>query len=95
MPDGYPGPKGCVDRPSTVLPNDTESEAGMRKVIVSHERADPSLGGLGGTYAFAQRAERRTEMNISGTDVLVAVAIVLCLGGSLVWTLLRYWLFAP
>ena len=34
-------------------------------------------------------------INISGNQVLVALASSLCLAGSLVWAFVRYWIFAP
>jgi hypothetical protein len=34
------------------------------------------------------------EINISGNQVLVALAAGFCLMGPLVWAFVRYWLFA-
>jgi len=42
----------------------------------------------------AQHDERSPEVNISGTEVLLALATGLCLTGPLVWMFVRYWLFA-
>jgi hypothetical protein len=33
-------------------------------------------------------------MNISGNQVLVALAIAFCLAGPILWAFVRYWLFA-
>ena len=42
----------------------------------------------------ARHDERSPEVNISVTQVLLAMATGLCLTGPLVWMLVRYWLFA-
>jgi hypothetical protein len=34
------------------------------------------------------------EINVSGSQVLVALASAVCLAVPLVWTFVRYWLFA-
>ena len=41
-----------------------------------------------------QHDERSPEVNISATQVLLAVATGLCVTGPLVWMFVRYWLFA-
>jgi hypothetical protein len=33
------------------------------------------------------------RVNISGTQLLLAMATGLCLAGPLVWAIVRYWLF--
>lgn len=35
------------------------------------------------------------ELSISGDRVLVALALAVCSMGPLLWTFVRYWLFAP
>jgi hypothetical protein len=42
----------------------------------------------------AQHDERSPEVNISVTQVLLAMATGLCLTGPLIWMFVRYWLFA-
>ena len=42
----------------------------------------------------ARHDERSSEVNISVTQVLLAMATGLCLTGPLVWMFVRYWLFA-
>ena len=42
----------------------------------------------------ARHDERSREVNISGTEVLLAMATGLCLSGPLVWIFVKYWLFA-
>ena len=37
----------------------------------------------------------RDEMNISGNQVLLALAIAFLLTNGLIWAFVRYWLFAP
>jgi hypothetical protein len=43
---------------------------------------------------FARR-DATPELSISGTHVLATLTIVFCLGVPLVWSLWKYWLFAP
>ena len=43
---------------------------------------------------FAQRDTITREINVSGTQVLVALATGVCLAGPLVWAFVKYWLFA-
>jgi hypothetical protein len=40
-----------------------------------------------------QHDERSPEVNISATQVLLAMATGFCLTGSFVWMFVRYWLF--
>ncbi len=42
-----------------------------------------------------QTDERSSAVNISATQVLLAMASCLCLTGPLLWMFVRYWLFAP
>jgi len=35
------------------------------------------------------------EINISVTHLLAALVVAFCLAGTLIWLLVRYWLFAP
>ncbi len=44
---------------------------------------------------FPRREGWTRELNISGTHVVVALMITLCLLRLLVWGFLKYWLFAP
>jgi hypothetical protein len=41
-----------------------------------------------------QHDERSPEVNISASQVLLAMATGLCLTGPVVWMFVRYWLFA-
>jgi hypothetical protein len=41
-----------------------------------------------------QYDERFPEVNISATQVLLAMATSFCVMGPLVWMFVRYWLFA-
>jgi hypothetical protein len=43
--------------------------------------------------AAARHDERSPEVNISATQVLLAMATGLCLAGPIVWMFVRYWLF--
>jgi hypothetical protein len=40
-----------------------------------------------------QHHERSPEVNLSATQVLLAMATGLCLTGSFAWMFVRYWLF--
>ena len=44
---------------------------------------------------FPRREGWTRELNISGTHVVVALMVILCLLRLLVWGFLKYWLFAP
>jgi hypothetical protein len=62
---------------------------------LSNERAGSSRWGLSGsTPVFGQPGGASDEINISGNQVLVALAAGFCLMGPLVWAFVRYWLFA-
>ena len=56
--------------------------------IVNQTLMDPNT-----SRVPAQHDERSPEVNISGTEVLLALATGLCLTGPLVWMFVRYWLF--
>ena len=56
--------------------------------IVNQTLMDPNT-----SRVPAQNDERSPEVNISGTEVLLALATGLCLTGPLVWMFVRYWLF--
>ena len=50
--------------------------------------------GLKSKRMFAQRGGT-PQLNISSSQILMALAAGICLVGPLVWALLKYWLFAP
>jgi len=52
------------------------------------------LSGFKALLVPAQHEQRTSEINISTPQVLLAMAIGLCLTGPLVWMFVRYWLFA-
>jgi hypothetical protein len=58
-----------------------------------HNPAKLSLPGFN-ALLHAQRDERTRELDISATQVIMAMATGLCLMGPLVWAFIRYWLFA-
>jgi len=43
----------------------------------------------------AERGATKPEISISGGQLLVALVVAFCLAGPLVWSFVRYWLFAP
>jgi hypothetical protein len=45
-------------------------------------------------FLHAQRDARTRELNLSATQVFVAMATGFCLIGPLVWVFIRHWLFA-
>jgi hypothetical protein len=59
-----------------------------------HNLAKLRLPGFNAFLLHAQRDERTRELDISATQVLMAMATGLCLMGPLVWMFIRYWLFA-
>jgi hypothetical protein len=75
--------------------NDSEFEAATKEATVSDERADNSRRSLlQSTLVFVQHGSAIREINISGNQVLAALATALCLAGPLEWALVRYSLFA-
>ena len=42
----------------------------------------------------SQRAERTAEISISGTQLLLAISVVIGSAGPIVWLFVKYWLFA-
>jgi len=44
---------------------------------------------------FADHGGATREINISGNQALVGLALAFCLAGPLLWAFVRYWLFAP
>jgi len=59
-----------------------------------HNLAKLHLSGFNAFLLRAQPDGQTRELNISATQVLVAMATGLCLMGPLVWAFIRYWLFA-
>jgi hypothetical protein len=79
-----------------MVPDHRELQAAMKEATVSNERTDNSRRSLlKSTLVIAQHGSATREINISGNQVLVALATVSCLAGPLVWAFVRYWLFAP
>ena len=75
--------------------NDREFEAAMNQITVSDERTDSLRRSLPESrFLFVQHGSAIHEINLSGNQVLVALATAFCLAGPLVWALVRYWLFA-
>jgi hypothetical protein len=76
--------------------NDREFEAAMKEITVSDQRADTlprSL--LESARVFTDHGGATREINISGNQALVGLAVAFCLAGPLLWAFVRYWLFAP
>jgi len=68
----------------------------MKEITVSDQRADTlprSL--LESARVFTDHGGATREINISGNQALVGLAVAFCLAGPLLWTFVRYWLFAP
>lgn len=84
----------ALARRGEVALNDMQSEPAMKQAIVSDER-DNSRRILPKSKAvFVHHGPAKREMNISGDQMLVTLAIAFCLAGPLVWAFVRYWLFA-
>jgi hypothetical protein len=56
------------------------------------KRFFPSL--LSRPYGTVAQTDTMRRVNISGSQVILAMATGLCLIGPLVWAFVRYWLFA-
>ena len=77
------------------MPETAESRRKMKQAIVREQAADnllPNLLKL--TFAPSQQVGKR-EINISGLQVLLALATAFCLTSGFVWAFVRHWLFAP
>ena len=46
------------------------------------------------TPVHVQHEPGTPVMNITGGDMLLALAVALCLAGPLAWAFVKYWLFA-
>lgn len=46
-------------------------------------------------FGSGQGAAALRELSISGDRVLVALGVAVAMIGPLLWTFVRYWLFAP
>jgi hypothetical protein len=76
--------------------DDEKFERAMKQATVRNEHAGNSSRGLPGPKGeFAQHHVATVEINISGSQVLVALIAAFSLAGPLLWTFVRYWLFAP
>ena len=81
---------------------DTQFERAKKQKIVREERRDDSRRNLISRQdlprpngELAQHRGATREINISGTQVLVALAGAFSLAGPLLWAFVKYWLFAP
>ncbi len=59
-----------------------------------HNFAKLRLSGFKAFLMRTQNDERSLEVNISATQVVLAMATGICLTGPLIWMFVRYWLFA-
>jgi hypothetical protein len=74
---------------------DTQVERAKKHATVSDERTANSRRGLPGSKGeFAQHHAGTREINMSGAQVIVALAAAFSLAGVF-WAFVRYWLFAP
>ena len=84
----------ALARLGEVALNDMPSEPAMKQATVSDERDNSRRLLLKSKPVFVHHGPAKREMNISGNQMLVALAIAFCLAGPLVWAFVRYWLFA-
>lgn len=71
------------------------SEVAMKQTKVSDERAGNSLSSpLKSTPVLIQDGLETTAIDITVGQVLLALALAVCLAGPLAWAFVRYWLFA-
>jgi hypothetical protein len=75
--------------------SDREFAAAMKQAAVSGGLTNDLRRSLPkSTLVFAQHGSATREINISGNQVLLALAAAFCLAGPLLWAFVRYWLFA-
>ena len=75
--------------------NDKEFGAIIKQVTANAEPSADLPKSLEPTLVIAEHGVTRREINISGSQLLVALVVGFCLVGPLVWSLVKYWLFAP
>jgi hypothetical protein len=92
----------CSNLVAQVAVDDAQFERSKKRATVREERPDdprrslisrPNVPRPNGELAQHRGATR--EINISGTQVLVALAGAFSLAGPLLWAFVKYWLFAP
>jgi hypothetical protein len=77
------------------FPREIQETMTHNKTTVSNERVANSRWSLSeSTPVFGQPGGATDEINISGNQVLVALAAGFCFMGPLLWAFVRYWLFA-
>jgi hypothetical protein len=75
--------------------SEREFAAAMEQAAVSDGLTNDSRRSLQkSTLVFAQDGSATREINISGNQVVLALAAAFCLAGPLLWAFVRYWLFA-
>jgi len=84
----------CAGSPPNDLKN-RESVTIVRQAWGNAGPAGKSPVSLKRTPVVAGHGTTRPEINISGNQLLVAFVVACCLAGPLVWSFMRYWLFAP
>jgi hypothetical protein len=76
--------------------SDREFPAAMKQTALSDGLTNNSRRSLPKSkLVFAQHGSATREINISGNQVLLALAAAFCFAGPLLWAFVRYWLFAP
>jgi len=74
------------DRESATLVRQTTGNAGHADNLPVSVKPTPMITAHGATMP---------EINISVSHLLAALVVAFCLAGTLIWLLVRYWLFAP
>jgi hypothetical protein len=92
----------CSNLVAGVAVANTEFERAKKRAIVGEVRPDESRRSLitrpdlaRPMGELAQYRAATHEINISGNQLLVALAAGFSLAGPLLWAFVRYWLFAP
>jgi hypothetical protein len=87
---------GAAAGPRELAMRDRESEVTTKDGMVSYERARHSRPSpLKSTPALVEHGPEARTMDITGSHMLLALAVAFCLAGPLAWAFVTYWLFAP
>jgi hypothetical protein len=84
-------------RPLMIRTNELpEGQAQIQFALaVAEAKLQPRPGAEKQPLAVTLRAEPAGQLNLSGAQVLVTLALTLCMVSVFTWAFVRHWLFAP
>jgi hypothetical protein len=86
----------AADGPREVVLDRRDSEIATKHAIAGEKQTGhPGPIPLESTRALVEYGPEARTMDITGSHMLLALAVAFCLAGPLAWAFVRYWLFAP